>query len=347
MLIFSFAFFGLLLFAVFYHSRVYFFRVNQDYLGEKNSISIKAICTIGVVLYHTSNTVNCGVLFLPIQTIGFLMVAMFFFFSGYGLIYSLNHKKDYMKSFVKKRAIAFLLPYCISLIVYLLYYSIFSEGFKFSRVILQFFYGDTVVRYSWFVFVLLQLYIIFYFSFRFIKSKKTAYIIFYILCSFVSLNCFLPHWSPATIAFIFGALFAHKQLFFDKLFLKKSWGLIITSIISFAVLAAFYIRLEEDINKQYFRILVTLTFVVLIVSLLTRIELHNRFLLIISDVSYEIYLFHGLVILILNRFEKLQTIPELYLLIVFGLSFALSYPISRLLKCIYHSGLLRNKIQTK
>lgn len=320
MMLFSIGFYVLALFVILFQSKVYLHEPNADYLGKTNSHSIRAICSWGVVMCHVSNTVDCGIYFLPLQAMGFLMVAMFFFFSGYGLMYSLNHKNNYMQTFYKKRSVEFLIPYMISLLTYVLYYAIFWGEMDFSRLLTQFIDGNPVVRYSWFIFVLLQLYIIFWFSFGLIRNRKISYPVFYGLCLAMAGNIFMPYWSPAIIAFIMGSFFAHKKKKVDKLAMKYSGILLSLSFVAFAVLTFFYIR-RGDADTIVFKFFLSFAFVMLIVSALTRIQLDNAILRYLGKISYEVYLYHGLITIILNQIPTVFQNPMLYIVLVIPLTF--------------------------
>lgn len=55
--------------------------------------SIKGICAITIVLVHIIQSINTTYVVSKIGGIGYLCVAYFFFFSGYGLTYNFNNKK--------------------------------------------------------------------------------------------------------------------------------------------------------------------------------------------------------------------------------------------------------------
>ena len=79
---------------------------NDDYLDKESTNNIKGIFAIMILLSHFRGYVNIDPTSLYdrfISLIGQLMVAMFLFYSGYGIMESIKNKKDYMKSFLKNR----------------------------------------------------------------------------------------------------------------------------------------------------------------------------------------------------------------------------------------------------
>ena len=61
--------------------------------SKEATTQIKGLCAITVVLSH---------LFPRVQYWGYLSVALFYLFSGYGLFYSLSPKKIYRKFYKKE-----------------------------------------------------------------------------------------------------------------------------------------------------------------------------------------------------------------------------------------------------
>ncbi|MEE1219267.1 MAG: acyltransferase family protein [Ruminococcus sp.] len=324
MVVFSIVFYLLLFVLIFYKSKVYFKNPNVNYLSKENANSVKAICALGVVLHHITNEVVCGALFSPFQIIGFMMVAIFFFYSGYGLIFSLKNNPDYIKTFLSKRMVNIMIPYFLALVLYYIFYLICGQGLNFAGLFTQFLGKDPIIRYSWFIIVLIYLYITFWVSFKVFKNKTISYFIFYTLVSFWSIGFFLPHWSPSIVAFLLGALFANFKSFFDKLLLKKGWIVIITSLVIFLSLVVLRMNCFGSV-KTIISFLVSIVFCVLIISSLTRINIHNRFLSFFGKISFEIYLYHGLMILIFNKLEFVKNNAMLYILLTLLFTVIVSY----------------------
>ena len=90
----------------------------ENYLSKQNSDCLKGIFAFFVIthhLYQSSNLINGGALAVILQALGYLSVAVFFFLSGYGLMYSFIIKGDgYISNFIKKRILPF---WCIELLL--------------------------------------------------------------------------------------------------------------------------------------------------------------------------------------------------------------------------------------
>lgn len=87
---------------------------HNDFLSLKTCKGIQGICAISIVLHHLTQNIaysqgDPGVM-QPFVNLGYMMVSVFFFCSGYGLYTSYKNKKDYMKGFLKKRLPTVLVP---------------------------------------------------------------------------------------------------------------------------------------------------------------------------------------------------------------------------------------------
>lgn len=70
-------------------------------LPYKRLCYIKIIAAIVVVISHLVKDYNLGI-FNQLFDFGTYSVALFFFLSGYGLMYSLQNKENYLNNFLKK-----------------------------------------------------------------------------------------------------------------------------------------------------------------------------------------------------------------------------------------------------
>lgn len=73
----------------------------EEFLCDKNMNFAKAIATIMIVVTHCVGYYDeqKDVTFYVLNNIGFLGVGIFYFSSGYGLVYSNSQKENYLKTF--------------------------------------------------------------------------------------------------------------------------------------------------------------------------------------------------------------------------------------------------------
>ncbi len=134
--------------------------------------SKRSLCDI--VKYLAALAVVNGHMFLfgpyksgltPFMNLGACCVALFFFFSGYGLTHSLKEKgNQYLRTFFSRRLCKIILPLFIAYAITLPVYGIIKGPIDWNLVWSTLSYGGPYLKYSWFVTEIIAVYILFYAS---------------------------------------------------------------------------------------------------------------------------------------------------------------------------------------
>ena len=150
---------------------------NDDFTSLDAMKSLRGFAAIGVILHHISQEEifqTKGVL-SPFVNAGAYFVAIFFFCSGFGLIKSLDTKKDYLKGFIRNRIVkTIVLPFYVNVLVYGLLMFISGVKLPKERWIFNFLGLTMMNEYAWFPIVLAILYLVFFLCFRFIKNRPVC-----------------------------------------------------------------------------------------------------------------------------------------------------------------------------
>lgn len=83
-------------------------KLKGDALCQGNVMALRGICAIEIMMGHLGIATGSAVLF-PNRKAGILFVGIFFALSGYGLMYSVSNKENYLRGFLIKRLIVKLL----------------------------------------------------------------------------------------------------------------------------------------------------------------------------------------------------------------------------------------------
>lgn len=264
-------------------------------MNVKTTVCIRGICAIVIFLDHLGLVLSIPAVLKPFTMVGYLYVSIFFFFSGYGL-WGVSNKEGYLDDFLKKKLVKLLCPVVLAKILY-------SVAFH------------SKVMYSWYVYVICGLYILFFccckmFSrLQALKGIAVGILLYQIICFVLSIPVV---WYRSCWPFLIGCL---VYQFKDKLesFIKNKWlffVLINTMLfLSFFLMAALADRLE--IASLMVKELITVVLYA-ISSILCVIEIYSftckfsvtknigNLFCKIGDISYEIYLIHGFSFLLLT-----------------------------------------------
>ena len=235
-------------------------RVSDGFLSLEQTHMIQAFACIGVILHHVTQQITAYGIYDkgPVSLfndIGILFTALFFFFSGYGLITSLQEKPGYLDSFLYRRLPTVLIPFWIINALGVLLET-FGGGIHTTPAdALRDIFGLTLVNSNgWFFVEITIFYLLFYIIFRLVRNRNAALIL---LClAVLGIMIFSFHqghdpqgnqahwfrgewWYNSTITFVFGLLYARFRQPLTRL-LNRLWLLFLP--VSFLLTALFLQR---------------------------------------------------------------------------------------------------------
>lgn len=290
---------------------------NVSYLYEKKNLTtfVKYIAAIGVIISHLTGFHSVGRLLALECACGWVAVGVFFFFSGYGLMYGFMCKgKSYFNSFLSKR----LNRICIPLVsAYLLYSSVYilishSDWKEVLVVIIsRFFSFDPFLPFSWFVSMIILLYLLFFIVGRTFREglfmKRFLFIYFIMFLGFEFLD-FSPWVTNSMTCFPLGIVYRKYEGFILNKILQYKKSIIPLFLIIFAT-SYNWIRIGElcgfsdwFLYNPSHQILSSLVFVLLMCFILNGFnELKFKKTPLLNS-SYELYLVQGSVFAVVSCF---------------------------------------------
>lgn len=271
---------------------------------------LKSILPLIIIVHH-SNSLPWG------------DAAMFLFFamSGYGLVYSYLHKKNYLDGFLPKSLIKLFLPYLLVLIAFIVYYWIEGidqvELFR-AKGVLAF------VPTTWFIYVMALFYFFFYFVFRFARASDLMKVIlvgmlvcFYYLISYLlDAPVFRYSRSPG---FIIGMFFALYNDYIRSHFVK--WQIMLVLGVMLLLFLLFKYPVASVFRHSFvFYYLFTIAFFLLMYVI--RDVKETGITKYLSSISLEMWLVQFLPIYIVTNDMHLTGLPRVLLIIVFDILLA-------------------------
>ncbi len=264
------------------------FNQSQTILYEQG-YAIRGIAMLMIIFVHSINEYECynseisQLLLIPM--FGVLGCSLFFFMSGYGLLFSLCKKKkelkwNYLIVHIKKVLIPVAVVYVVNTIVLPYTFAYNSITIDHSNILTLSLPEGTNI---WFIKVLLFDYITTFLLFKFLNNPRIQ------LVSIVSIQVILiavlymfkvgAYWYVSNLCFVLGAL--HTVC---PIFNKKN---LFASIILFAF---FYFCMVSDMRSMPIQILGNLTFCVLVIFLILKWEKCPKWLCFIGKNSLLYYL---------------------------------------------------------
>ena len=316
-------------------------RTDVDYLSNKSTKSLKGLLALLIIFHHISQKITTGENFSNFEYMGRYIVALFFFLSGYGLYFQYSNNATYMENFLKKRLVRIFIPFFIFIVIYVIYRATLGEVVNVDFFLSFWKDHSNIIYNGWFINSIIVLYVIFYVSFMNKDSKISEYKLVFLTLVYIFWKAYQDHgdWEYVSImAFLLGVFWMKNRVSIDKL-LEKNYFIF---LVSFSILM-YVFHYYEDIMKNigitnkyvYYGIvgnLCTMVFVVYFLLLTNKLNFSNKYLDFLGDISFEIYMIHGLVMHYLGKFFVSSGVNDvLYTIVVLFVSIVFAYYIKKLI----------------
>lgn len=255
--------------------------------------------------------------FVILGYIGFILVAVFFFISGYGLSYGVQYKHNYLKGFFRKRLLPVLVPYWIVNTIDIVFYLIKGTVFTPMQYVLSYIGVDTITG-TWFVTAILVLYLIFWIAF---KSKKSYVVLglclvgYCIICFNLNLH---SSFTASIAAFALGVIWnridrrmitwIRERYYLKSLIILGTFG-----IMFFGRLVLSAKGLNNEIVQLVLRNFISVLFIFVLIAVTQKVQFTGKVLEWLGNISYELYIVHYVLLSMLSSLN-----PDVYMVAVLG-----------------------------
>ncbi|MBQ3005861.1 MAG: acyltransferase family protein, partial [Clostridia bacterium] len=229
------------------------------------------------------------------QLLGQLIVACFFFYSGYGICEAYKKRGySYIKAFPKNRILKTLLHFDIAVLLFLILKLILNQKISLKNTLLSFIGWESLGNSNWYIFVILALYLLTYLSFSIIKNN-TLKATFSVTVLSVALIVFLyftksSYWYDTLLCYVLGmwiSLFKDKIL---KLVTKNNIVWFLSAGTLFILFAVLYLIPYNSGLFFFNTFLLAPVFCLLITIILIKLRISNKPLALSGQYLFEIYI---------------------------------------------------------
>lgn len=274
---------------------------HDDYLSKEHTQSLKGLLALLILLHHLAQATHSGILFHQFERLGGLVVSLFFFFTGYGLQISHMRSPGYRSGFFVRRIPAVLIPYLGAFVVYWTEHALRGKVYTPARLLERALNGFPLVSYSWFVINILCFYAAFGLMMHLVKERHrlipwlcAGYLLLWI--AFCRTMEFSPYWYSTSHLLLLGIIWAIYEPQLTAL-LRKRYPLSLAGTAAFFGIFFLLSRLAlPELTSGLLAGLMYLFFAAAVLTLLQKVKLGNPILSRLGKISFEFYLFQGLVI---------------------------------------------------
>ncbi|MBQ6814968.1 MAG: acyltransferase family protein [Lachnospiraceae bacterium] len=283
--------------------------LDSQYMSRDNTAAIKGIFIIIVFMSHIRSycifdgTADYYVIKI-IDYLGQLMVAMFLFYSGFGVYESIKKKGiDYVKAIPKNRILKTFLNFVYAIILFIIMNLVLGIEHGLKEIVLAPTGWTSIGNSNWYMFAIFTLYIITYVSFITFKTDRLfAFLLFGLLSvAYVTLICKYQGmwWCDTYLCYLAGMIYsAHKEKI-DGFFVKsRNLGYIITLV---ATLALYFIVAPVRYTGIYIYNFVAIIFCLCIIILSMRFTIRSKILIWCGQNLFWLYILQRIPMIILKH----------------------------------------------
>ena len=318
-----------------YNSKIYFKGQNKDYISKDGTAAVKGCFLILVFVCHLTQYItawnNWDFVFLRFtKGLGQLVVAMFLFYSGYGVTLSAKNKGiDYVKRIPKHRFLSVLIQFDIAVLLFLITKLILGWKFSLKTTLLSLIGWSSLGNSNWYIFAILVLYLISFLSFFiFRKSPVCSAALSTVLIAALVLGlkqCKEYWWYDTLICYAMGIWFAVLKDPIENLLSKKY----VTESLLLLFAAAFFISYRYIHVRFLCYEISAVLFTVMILLFTRKVSVQNRVIKYLGDHLFSLYILQRLPMIFLFRTPLLQH-KVLFSLVCAAITLILGYVFDKL-----------------
>ncbi len=280
--------------------------------------AIKGAVALMIILGHCVIATNEAK--FSFMNVGWYGVAVFFFLSGWGVACGYKIKKGYFIGFLKNRFVKVLVPFFTAHILYYCIKTAFGVRFSFGNILSGFIGRCDIVDNAWYPVAAIIFYLVFWLIFKLDIKEKMKVIFLFIVVIIITVIQYLilgqgeQWWFISNVAFPIGVIVYLSDAPIIK---KKLW--VITGIMLFLLGYMLIPILGRVFGTYYYGVYILTTnmqsagVALIVISVVCMVGKYSQLSVRLGEISYEIYLLHGLFIWIFSKFFTLGLF-ELFML---------------------------------
>lgn len=299
---------------------------NEEFLCHGQMKALQGFCAVAIMFHHMAQKTCASWLkkeyivhgldfFVPI---GYLLVAIFFFCSGYGLYKSYQEKEDYLYEFGWKRVLPIVIPFFLSGIIYLNVRTKMGEDLLGNWLNVGIHFGEPQMfnMYGWFIYALFVVYFGFWIGFRKERKRGRAIVVFLLVIAAYIAFChwwmYGGWWYNTVWLAAAGVLTATYEQGIVT-WMKKRY-VVCLPVFSGMFSILFFVALnnETEAYAVWLQMAAAGFFVLSVMMIGLKVRIGNKILAFLGGLTLEIYLIHGLFVQLFGYCFASEGIKPLY-----------------------------------
>ncbi len=310
---------------------------NKDYISPDGTLAIKGIFVALILLSHGKSYLELGGAYdepyIAMQNhLNQMVVAMFLFYSGFGMMESLKKKQfAYVQSVATKRFPNLLLNYDLAVMLFFILGFIIGQPYTIKQFLIALTSWEGIGNSSWYIFAILVMYIAVMIAFlpkKFSQSKAVELVSIIILTALSIAVVWgmkkieRPDYSYNTIIlFPLGFWYSYFKNTIEKLLMKND---IIYSCTLAVVVVAYFLAYMHRWDRFLIYEIWAILFCTLVILLTMKISLQNEVLKFLGKHIFSIYILQRIPMIFLDHYGVSDRHKYVFLVASFALTTAIA-----------------------
>lgn len=307
--------------------------IHSSYISKESANAIKGIFILLIFASHFCNPIS-KTLTAPLDAaywkvrvfLGQLVVTMFLFYSGYGIMKSVTEKgKEYIDGFIRRRILPVLLVYDVSQLVFFVIQTSLGKKYGLTDFVLSMIAWKSFGNDNWYIFVILCLYLSTWGAVKLFKGRlrRSAVIVF--LTVFLILLLKMAgkgtYWYNTMMCYPLGTMYYTVKPLAEE-YLKKGAGY---CMVFAGLFVAFLFLHKLWLKNLLFYELTAMVFAMLVVLITMKVSINSPFLRYCGDHLQGLFLIHRAPMILLGTVpfikENMYVYFVLFVVLAFGAEF--------------------------
>lgn len=324
----------------------------RDYISKEKANVVKGIFVLLVLFSHASQYMNLsGPYDEPYRAfcghLNQMVVVMFFFYSGYGIMESLKKKKfDYVRNIPLKRFLPVFLNFVIAVLLFVILNIFMGKIHSIKTILLSFIGWESVGNSNWYMFAIFAVYIFTFLSFFIYKwcdKKWVGYVGAIILTVLTMFLVFWEKWMGqpnyyynTVLMFPLGCWYSLLRERIEKIVMKNDY---IYSFVCMSVLGVYYISYLKRWEWGFEAYTVwAACFTIAVVLITMKISLGGSILTWFGTHIFSVYILQRLPMIVMSHFGVAAAHPYFFLVLAIVctvfIAMVFDYLTGKLSKCM-------------
>lgn len=280
-------------------------QLNTNCLSPDRTASVRGLLALLVIFVHLGQYAPGGPVMELLSRAGYLIVAVFFFLTGYSLQIQHLEQKDYAKGFLFKRLRLVLLPYIVLTGIYWSYYLWMGRDYDLKYVLTRFLQGNPLVSFSWYILAILSFYLAFWLLMRLCKGNHKAMLLggliwFAVHTAVCVALKFSAFWYLSALCPVAGMAWAIYRKPLEALLQKRYFAVLAAAALALGLSFLLDVLINVPVLSEMIKIISAVLFTIVFVLALYKVRFGNPALHLLGQLSMELYLTQGLALMLLR-----------------------------------------------